>query len=99
MSEYVLFDEELLRNFYDPTTCSYMVPLSGKAAHDMGVLRQENAGLKTENTKLKVENAHLRKLLQDVAICASGRYCYGCPHQYDGCDRDRRLKDEGIEVD
>lgn len=68
MSEYVLFDEELLRNFYDPTTCSYMVPLSGKAAYDMKVLRQENAELKTENTKLKVENTHLRKLLQDEGI-------------------------------
>lgn len=49
--------------------------------------------------ELEAENAKLRKLLQDVAICACGRYCYGCPHQYDGCDRDKRLKAEGIEVD
>ena len=62
MSEYVMFTEELLRNFYDPTTCSYMVPLSGKAAHDMGVLRQENAELKTENTKL-------RKLVRGLNWC------------------------------
>lgn len=54
-------------------------------------------------TELKVkadsENAKLRALLQDVAICASGNYCYDCPHQYDGCDRDERLRAEGIEVD
>ena len=49
--------------------------------------------------ELEADNAKLRKLLQDVAICACGRYCYGCPHQYDGCDRDKRLKAEGIEVD
>lgn len=46
----------------------------------------------------KAENEKLLALLQDVAICACGRYCYGCPHQYDGCDRDKRLKAEGIEV-
>ena len=46
----------------------------------------------------KAENEKLRALLQDVAICACGHYCYGCPHQYDGCDRDKRLKAEGIEV-
>lgn len=49
--------------------------------------------------RLKAENYRLRELLQDVAICACGRYCYGCPHQYDGCDRDKRLRAEGIEVD
>lgn len=49
--------------------------------------------------KAESENAKLRALLQDVAICASGKYCYGCPHQYDGCDRDERLRAEGIEVD
>lgn len=45
------------------------------------------------------ENAKLRKLLQDVAICACGRYCYGCPHQYDGCDRDEKLRELRIEVE
>ena len=65
MSEYVQFSEELLCNFYNPATCSYMVPLSGKAAHDMGVLRDENATLKVESAKLRVENARLRKLLDD----------------------------------
>lgn len=49
--------------------------------------------------KAEAENDRLRKLLQDVAICASGNYCYDCPHQYDGCDRDERLRAEGIEVD
>lgn len=49
--------------------------------------------------RLQAENAKLRELLHDVAVCACGRYCYGCPHQYDGCDRDKRLKAEGIEVD
>lgn len=47
---------------------------------------------------LKAENDRLRALLQDVAICASGNYCYDCPHQHDGCDRDERLRAEGIEV-
>lgn len=42
--------------------------------------------------------SRLSRLLQDVAVCASGEYCYGCPHQHDGCDRDERLRAEGIEV-
>ena len=52
----------------------------------------------SEIMRLRQENARLRDLLQDVAVCASGKYCYGCPHQYDGCDRDERLRAEGIEV-
>lgn len=48
---------------------------------------------------LAAENAKLRELLQDLAICACGKYCYGCPHQYDGCDRDQRLRELGVEVD
>lgn len=48
---------------------------------------------------LSAENAKLRELLQDLAICACGKYCYGCPHQYDGCDRDQRLRELGVEVD
>ena len=48
---------------------------------------------------LAYKNEKLRELLQDVAICACGRYCYGCPHQNDGCDRDQRLREFGIEVD
>lgn len=50
-------------------------------------------------TELARENAKLRELLADLAICACGKYCYGCPHQYDGCDRDQRLHELGIEVD
>lgn len=50
-----------------------------------------------ENKRLNVENAKLRELLQDLAICACGKYCYGCPHQYDGCDRDQRLRELGVE--
>lgn len=49
--------------------------------------------------KLEAENAKLRELLADLAICACGKYCYGCPHQYDGCNRDQRLRELGIEVD
>lgn len=45
------------------------------------------------------ENAKLRELVRDLAICACGKYCYGCPHQYDGCDRDERIRELGIEVD
>lgn len=50
-------------------------------------------------TDLKAENVKLRELLADLAICACGKYCYGCPHQYDGCNRDQRLREMGIEVD
>ena len=35
----------------------------------------------------------MRELLTDLAVCACGKYCYGCPHQYDGCDRDERLRE------
>lgn len=49
--------------------------------------------------ELQAENAKLRELLADLAICACGKYCYGCPHQYDGCNRDQRLRELGIEVD
>ena len=56
-------------------------------------------GPKSAVAELQAENAKLRELLQGVAICASGKYCYGCPHQYDWCDRDERLRAEGIEVD
>ena len=49
--------------------------------------------------ELERENAKLRELLTDLAICACGKYCYGCPHQYDGCDRDQRLRELGVEVD
>lgn len=55
--------------------------------------------LSIDYNELKAENKKLRELLQDVAICASGRYCYGCPHQYDGCDRDERMRELGIEVE
>ena len=47
----------------------------------------------------EAENDKLRELLTDLAICACGKYCYGCPHQYDGCDRDQRLRELGVEVD
>ena len=47
--------------------------------------------------ELERENDKLRELLTDLAICASGKYCYGCPHQYDGCDRDQRLRELGVE--
>lgn len=59
---------------------------NAKALHEL--LQEERA-----------ENAKLRELLQDLAICACGKYCYGCPHQYDGCDRDQRLRELGVEVD
>ena len=45
------------------------------------------------------ENDKLRELVADLAICACGKYCYGCPHQYDGCDRDQKLRELGVEVD
>ena len=48
--------------------------------------------------ELAAENAKLRELLTDLAVCACGKYCYGCPHQYDGCDRDERLRELLIEV-
>lgn len=54
--------------------------------------------LRNRLVESSAESKRLRELLQDVAICASGRYCHGCPHQYDGCDRDERLRAAGIEV-
>lgn len=45
------------------------------------------------------DNAKLRELLADLSVCACGKYCYGCPHQYDGCDRDKRLRELGVEVE
>lgn len=57
-----------------------------------------SVSLEDRLVQLEGENSRLRKLLQDVAICASGNYCYDCPHQHDGCDRDERLRAEGIEV-
>lgn len=51
------------------------------------------------NARLRAENAKLRELLTDLAVCACGKYCYGCPHQYDGCDRDERLRELGMEVE
>ena len=64
MSEYVVFTEESLHSFYDPATCSYMVPLSGKAAHDMKMLRDERDWLQAENAKL-------RELCVDMFTCIS----------------------------
>lgn len=93
MSEYVLFTEELLRNFYDPTTCSYMVPLSGKAAHDMGVLRQENTELKTENTKLR-ELA--RDAIRDMRGCHHDIDCGWC--DFEECPYEVRARELEIEV-
>lgn len=52
-----------------------------------------------DNARLRAENAKLRELLTDLAVCACGKYCYGCPHQYDGCDRDERLRELGMEVE
>ena len=46
----------------------------------------------------RAENAKLRELVADLAICACGKYCYGCPHQYDGCDRDQRLRELGVDA-
>ena len=48
---------------------------------------------------LQAEIKALRELLTDLAVCACGKYCYGCPHQYDGCDRDERLRELGLEVE
>ena len=54
--------------------------------------------LRDDLQQANAENAKLRELVADLAICACGKYCYGCPHQYDGCDRDQRLRELGIEV-
>lgn len=46
-----------------------------------------------DNAALRAKNEKMREMLADLAICACGKYCYGCPHQYDGCDRDERLRE------
>ena len=75
---------------------------------DFGMYEAERMALDAADTiwqlrddlqQANAENAKLRKLVADLAICACGKYCYGCPHQYDGCDRDQRLRELGIEVD
>lgn len=69
------------------------VPLTWQEWHAIAESRGQTI------SRLAQENAELRELLQDVAICACGRYCHGCPHQYDGCYRDERLRELGIEED
>lgn len=94
MSEYVVFPEESLHSFYDPATCSYMVPLSGKAAHDMGVLREENDALKAENAKL-------RKLVRFIMHqCNDGNpRCDECVGWNGGeCVALLRMRELGVEV-
>ena len=59
----------------------------------------DGAELMGENRRLRESNDKMRELLEDMAVCACGRYCYGCPHQYDGCDRDQKLREFGIEVE
>lgn len=99
MSEFVVFTEEFLHSFYDPATCSYMVPLSGKAAHDMKMLRDENATLEAENAKL-------RELVRGLNYCSdelNSAECERCP-LYDPADTVlepkcvRMMRELGIEV-
>lgn len=66
-------------------------------AEDIYVMKRDAYGAFIEETsKLKAENRRLKELLRDLEICTCGKYCYGCPHQYDGCDRDRRIREMGI---
>ena len=51
MSEYAVFVEELLREFYDPATNSYAVPMSVVSNEVTGELRTKNAKLKDELEK------------------------------------------------
>jgi hypothetical protein len=94
MSEYVIFSEESIREFYDPKTCSYRVPLSGKAAHDMKMLRDENE-------MLKIKNSNLRELVRDVVLMAScsGLKVLGMQMQAKNTDHrtiDERMRELGI---
>lgn len=62
-----------------------------------GISAQEQIdGFRNEVRELKAENRKLKELLRDLEICACGKYCYGCPYQYDGCDRDQRIREMGI---
>lgn len=65
----------------------------------VGLAYANDDELREFTEEILAENDRLRELLQDLAICACGKYCYGCPHQYDGCNRDQRLRELGIEVD
>lgn len=105
MSEYVVFTEEFLHSFCDPATCSYMVPLSGKAAHDMKMLRDENATLKAENAKLRELVRDMHKALFSLNL----DHCQACPREdacvfmhksfdCDECAFERDMHELGVEV-
>lgn len=93
----------------DPDALGVIKCLQGLAvatSAENAKLRDENARLRSclsddaENARMIMgENAKLHELLTDLAVCACGKYCYGCPHQYDGCDRDERLRELGVEVE
>lgn len=70
-----------------------------KRANEHEIRNGTLSALTERCNRLEVENAKLLQLLQDLAICACGKYCYGCPHQYDGCNRDQRLRELGIDAD
>lgn len=59
MSEYAVFVEELLREFYDPTTNSYAVPMNV-------VSNEVTEKLRDENTKLKDELEKAEKMVSDL---------------------------------
>lgn len=81
------------------TDGSYLADYVGKLEAENAKLRHDLEEANNQAEEVCIENAKLRELLQDLAICACGKYCYGCPHQYDGCDRDQRLRELGVEVD
>ena len=84
--------------FWDPDW-DFDLPEPIEAANIEGTLLVNAEDAIEQVRRLQDENEGLRELLQDVAICACGRYCHGCPHQYDGCDRDERLREFGIKGD
>ena len=99
MSKQDYSNAELIAALTEEVTCFHKKFNKPKPMPTYWELAEEVTHLHGQLYKLQDENAKLRKLLADLAICACGKYCYGCPHQYDGCDRDERLRELGIEVD
>ena len=96
MTDYVVFQEECLHKFYDPNTCSYIVPAGGKVGTEIGELRGENSRLRLENTKLRVM---VLEMLHNMNGCSQGS-SYSCGLcNLEECPYEAEARELGIGVD